>query len=292
MKELIFAGDSHTGVFGPFSDEILAIYSGSALTMDSFSRGRSDAYWDLVTFLNSINIKDCSLILCMSEVDVRVHFWRDMPVLEARGMGFDEFLQEKVDNFVKRVASFAQQMGFSRIILWGAPASQLTNHNHTEELPATGDNITRNILTHMLNTRIIQAIATSPTPLRFATPFYGMISEDFVTNTSLLRDGVHLNSNLRDYCLQLIRPLVEDAAIATFSQLMYTFKDVSFVYKSISRELPEVNTSTLFRTWIQGGGGSDISIRNKFGEFFLAKPQIEDGSRVGYKELVLRRMES
>jgi hypothetical protein len=164
-KSLIFAGDSHTGVFYPYSEEVMSIYTRGALTMDSFSRGHSDAYKNLMEFLGALNLCDATLVLCLSEVDIRVHFWRDMPIYASRGMDFKEFLQIKVDAFIDRVNLLAQQMRLENVILWGAPASQLTTENQTEELPATGDNQTRNILTHMLNQTII--------PFRHAVLWYG-----------------------------------------------------------------------------------------------------------------------
>lgn len=68
-----------------------------------------------------INFKGCSLVLCLSEIDVRVHYWRDMPLLQARGMNFEAFLQAKVDSFIARVDELAGEMQLPSIILWGAP---------------------------------------------------------------------------------------------------------------------------------------------------------------------------
>ena len=287
-KSLIVVGDSHTGIFHPKSEEIMAIYTRGALTMDSFSRGHSDAYKNLVEYLQSLNLSDTTLVMCVSEVDVRVHFWRDMPIYAARGMDFNEFLRDKVNAFIDRVNILAEQTKLKKIILWGAPASQLTTENQTEELPATGDNQTRNILTHMLNQTIIQTIVSRPTVLHFATPFYGMVSSDFITNTSWLRDGVHLQFGLRNYCMELLRPLVEHTAIATYSNAYETLKDTQMEYQCIKRIPSQITNLSFFRSWVQSKPISAITLNNQFGDFSLVS-HLEDISNENYyHELVLR----
>jgi len=290
MNHLIIAGDSHTGVFHPFSDEILARYTRGALTMDSFARGQSAAYKDLVEFLKSLNCKGCTLVMCLSEVDLRAHFWRDMPMLESRGLSFDEFMQGKVDAFIARVNQLAGEVALANIILWGAPASQLTRDNHCEELPATGDNMTRNALTHLLNHCLIRTLAKGGSPLRFATPFYGMVSDELVTDTQWLRDGVHLKFALKGHCLSLLQPLVERSAMVTFSKRYDDFKAARFELQSLSRESHAVGPSAAFRSWIQSGGASSISLNNRFGGFSLLDSPHALGPQQAYRELVLRRV--
>jgi len=301
MKKLIFAGDSHTGIFRPFDserhskiftplrDDTLAIYHRGALTMDSFSRGSSVAYRELVDFLSMLNYKGCSLILCLSEVDLRVHFWRDMPLLESRGISFEAFLQGKVDRFIERVDALAYEMQLSSIILWGAPASQMNTMNSTFELPATGDSVTRNILTHMLNKCILKAITTRPTKLRFSTPFYGMISEDFETDPTWLHDGVHLNFALREFCFGTLQQVIDQTALATFGSKYYDFEPAIFEYQSIARDYAEVGSTRFFRTWIQSDVQSELTLENAFGKFALVRSIEEAAVKSEYHELVLRK---
>jgi hypothetical protein len=318
MKHLIFAGDSHTGVFHPFSDDTLAIYTRGALTMDSFSRGQSAAYLDLVAFLKSVNRSGCTLVLCLSEVDLRAHFWRDMPMLAARGLGFDEFVQERVDRFIARADALAAEVGLANIILWGAPASQLTKDNHSEELPATGDNMTRNALTHWLNHCLIRRLGRGGSVLRFATPFYGMVSDDLVTDTRWLRDGVHLKFELKAHGLALLQPLVERSAVATFSTRYEHFKGLRFGLQCLRREAGAVGASAAFRTWVQADAEPDdddaagdtataiatpistaaqavatkppLTLNNQFGRFSLLDSPHQLGQQRPYHELVLRTL--
>jgi hypothetical protein len=289
LKKLVFAGDSHTAIFRPLTDDVLAIYHRGALTMDSFSRGNSDAYKDLVEFLTSINLKGCALVLCLSEVDIRVHFWRDMPVYESRGMPFGEYLDAKIDSFLARVETLGQLLNLPNIILWGAPASQTTMDNHTEELPATGDSVTRNIITHLFNTRLIQAIATRPTRLQFSTPFYGMVSDDFVTDPTWLHDGVHLNFGLRNHCYQMLQPLVDGSTKATFAAKFHAMRDLGFAYLSQAREQRDLHFSPFFRTWIRSDANAEISLVNSLGKFSLFRRFSEVGTDQTFNELVLRR---
>jgi hypothetical protein len=289
MKKLVFAGDSHTGIFRPITDDVQAIYHRGALTMDSFSRGNSEAYRDLVEFLTSINLKDCALVLCLSEVDIRVHFWRDMPIYESRGMGFGEYLDSKIDSFLARVDALAQMLNLPDIILWGAPASQMNMNNHTDALPATGDNVTRNIITHLFNTRLVQAVATRPTRLLFSTPFYGMVTDDFVSEPTWFHDGVHLNFGLRNHCYQMLKPLVDGTTKATFATRFNDMKDIRFAYLSQARSTADASRMPFFRTWIRSDAPAEISLVNCLGQFSLFRSITEVGAGDTINELVLRR---
>lgn len=301
MKHLIFAGDSHTGIFrdfaGPrhsplfraFRDDTLAINHLGALTMDAFSRKNSPAYKTLTDFLALINFKGCSLVLCLSEIDVRVHYWRDMPLLQARGMGFEAYLQTKVDSFIARATELADEMQVPHIILWGAPASQRDSDTSTADLPVTGDNQTRNILTHLLNTRIIRTISSKPGKLRFATPFYGMVSDDFVTDTQWLHDGVHLNFALRDHCFDMLEPLVNNATLATFNPRFYDLQQARFELQSLGREHANIASAPFVRTWLQSDAPAALSLSNALGQFALVQSLAEVGEKSRYHELVLRK---
>jgi hypothetical protein len=301
MKHLIFAGDSHTGIFrdfaGPrhsqlfraFRDDTLAINHLGALTMDAFSRKNSPAYKSLTDFLALINFKGCSLVLCLSEIDVRVHYWRDMPLLQARGMTFEAFLQAKVDSFIARVDELAGEMQLASIILWGAPASQLASTQGTADLPVTGDNQTRNIVTHMLNSCIIKAISNRTCKLRFSTPFYGMVSDDFVTNTTWLHDGIHLNFALREHCFELLESVVDQSTLATFAPNFYELQHSKFELQSLAREQADIANAPFFRTWLQSETPSALSLTNEFGQFSLVQTLSEVGEKSRYHELVLRK---
>jgi hypothetical protein len=289
MKRLIVCGDSHTGVFFPFSDEILAIYSRGALTLDAFTRGQTPAYVDLVAFLKSLNRHDCSLVLCLSEVDLRAHFWRDMPMLEARGLGFDDFLLERVDAFLDRVQALSAEVNLPDVILWGAPASQRATHRHSEELPATGDSITRNALTHLFNSCLMRRIVQGGTALRFATPFYGMVDDDLQTDARWLRDGVHLRFELKPHCLELLQPLRDGNAVATFSRRHAQFEHARFELVCLEHQGRSLGDASPFRTWIQDGGDARLRLKNRFGSFaLLPSPHHTDPDR-SYAELALRR---
>lgn len=301
MKHLIFAGDSHTGIFRDFAgerhsplfrafrDDTLAIQHLGALTMDAFARKNSPAYKNLTDFLALINFKGCTLVLCLSEIDVRVHYWRDAPLLLARGMALDAFLQAKVDAFMARVEELADAMQTPCIILWGAPASQRDSDSSTTELPVTGDNQTRNILTHMLNTCIMQTIARRPGKLRFATPFYGMVSDDFVTDTQWLHDGVHLNFALRDHCFDMLAPLVDQSSLATFNPRYYALQDSRFALQSLARERTDMTRGPFVRTWLQSDIPAPLSLSNALGQFALVQSLQEVGEPSRYHELVLRK---
>jgi hypothetical protein len=142
----------------------------------------------------------------------------------------------------------------------------------------------------MLNLRIIQSISSRPTRLRFATPFYGMVSNDFVTDTTWLRDGVHLQFTLRSHCMQLLQPLIEKSAFATFSNNFYNLKDVQIECQSIERIPQDVPSSSFFRTWIRCEKKTGITLKNALGEFSLLKSFAEIDASVPYYELVLRKV--
>ncbi|MGI9211900.1 MAG: hypothetical protein ACR2HF_05465 [Methylococcaceae bacterium] len=288
-KSLVFAGDSHTGVFYPFYDEVMAIYDRPGFTIDSFSRGQSQVYLDFVQFMKSLNRNGMTLVLCLSEVDIRVHFWRDMPILAARGMSFNAFIAKKISVFINRVSVFANELHISNIILWGAPASQLTTENHTESLPATGDNQTRNILTHLFNLEMMRQISASTGVLRFSTPFYGMVNEDFITNPQWLRDGVHLKFELRSYCMSLLFPLIQLQSMVTFSSQFDFFMSFVFELNVLEKSVNETGYLHFFRTWVKDINSSNLILNNHYGNFCLVEKLSDLQGINKYYELVLRR---
>lgn len=294
-KKMVFAGDSHTGVFYPFYEEVMAIYDRPGFTIDAFSRGHSQVYKDFVEFLMSLNRNGMTLILCLSEVDIRVHFWRDMPIFAARGMSFEKFIANKVAGFIRQVHTLVGETRISNIILWGAPASQLTAENHTESLPATGDNQTRNILTHLFNTEMMRQVAGSGGVLRFATPFYGMVNEQFVTDTRWLRDGVHLKFELRPHCMSLLLPLIEMQSSVTFSKHFDPMAQMRLEYQLAEKSLAEMQNIYYFRTWVKtdktGAETTGLTLDNSFGHFRLIDRFDDLQERSSYQELVLRRIQ-
>jgi hypothetical protein len=117
-----------------------------------------------------------------------------------------------------------------------------------------------------------------------------MVSPDFITETSWLRDGVHLQFSLRSYCMQLLRPLVERTALATFSNTFENFKDMPVELQCLRRELNQLDNLSFFRTWVQTTQEKALTLKNQFGDFSLVSHLEELGDECTYHELLLRRL--
>jgi hypothetical protein len=151
----------------------------------------------------------------------------------------------------------------------------------------------RNILTHLFNTEMMRQITRNGGVLRFATPFYGMIDPQFVTDTRWLRDGVHLKFELRPHCMSLLMPLIEAQSSVTFSNHFDPVARMGFEYQLAEKSLAEMQQIHYFRTWVKteqsGAETTGLTLDNPFGHFRLIDRFTDLQGCSTYQELVLRR---
>ncbi len=290
MRRLIFVGDSHTATFRPFSPGTLASFHPGALSADALTRPNHDLTQQVLAFLSCMNPAAGVLVLSAGEVDIRAHYWRDIPVLVSRGMPVEAVVETKVRAFIAAATGLAGHFGFPEVILWGPPASTLPGTASNVEFPTTGDNRTRNILTHLFS-RTCHAIAKGGHPrFRFATLFYDMVSEDFETEPGWLDDGVHLSSRLQPVCLDRLAAVVAGNATALAENRLQRFNQLSPVVSTAPLIFPTTVPATLsHRAWISTPTAPQISFGNIPGPGFALTHDVSNRSAGEHiTELVLR----
>ncbi len=291
-RKLVVVGDSHTSTFTPFDENIAAIFYAGPITADAFCRVQHELTQQVLKFLSSINPRDVVLIFCMSEIDIRTHYWRDIPILMSRGMALKDFIEHKVSSFVNQTTSICKQLGFSDFVLWGAPSSQLAGAAYDEQFPATGDTITRNILTHLFNKCCLAIVESGHSHFRFSTPFYHMVSNGFDTDPTWLTDTIHITNAMKSFCLGLLGPIVAGNARATAGERIKMLGQADFGLATVplassigdGRSLP-------YRTWVSDTHQPQIACADpKIGGFTLLKDlqRMDESSK--RMELVLRNI--
>lgn len=288
-NRFIVVGDSHTATFRPFDASIAAIYQPGALTMDAFCRPEHELTLAVGEFFKTINPDIGTLVLCMSEVDIRVHYWRDLPLLLSRGMTIQDVVVMKVRAFVERATAVCQHFGFPRFILWGAPASNVGGAAVQGDFPITGDNVTRNILTHMFSSTCIDLARAGHPLFRFATLFYDMVSDDFVTDPTWLADGIHLTNAIKPLCLSRLAPIVAGDVTAVAGDRMARLRERTIDLATVPvTDAGGTNASLARRGWLETPGEPQIRLDEARPGFSFVQDVGAAARREPVQELVLR----
>lgn len=288
-NRFIVIGDSHTVTFRPFDASIAAIYHPGAITLDAFCRPGHELTLQVGEFLKTINPDNGTLVFCMSEVDIRVHYWRELPLLMSRGMPLEQAIAMKLRAFVDRATAVCQQFGYDRFILWGAPASSPDGTASEAQFPTTGDNITRNILTHIFN-HLCTGLARSGHPtFRFATLFYDMVREDFATDPTWLLDDIHVSNSFKPLCLERLEQIVSGQTAVAVGERMDRFHQRAWALgvRPISAASGH-SQSWSRRGWLQVAADPQIRFDDKEPGGFSFTEDVLAAARAGpVKELIL-----
>jgi hypothetical protein len=291
QRKLIIVGDSHTSTFRPFDADILAIYHPGPVTADSFTRTNNELTQQLLAFMSCLNPDSGALVLSMGEVDIRAHYWRDIPLLVSRGMPLDGIIEAKVRAFVQAVTATCNHFGFREAILWGPPASKLPGAAEHAEFPTTGDTVTRNVLTHLFS-RQCHAIASAGHPrFRFATLFYDMVDDNLRTDPIWLADTVHVSPQFKPLCLEALAPVVAGDAAAVAGTRMTRLNRQSFQLTTTPLVWPPGDPEALpHQAWIGTADNPQIRFGDSspFG-FSLARNLRARTGAGDMVELVLRK---
>ncbi|MBL8200616.1 MAG: hypothetical protein JNK40_06560 [Chromatiales bacterium] len=291
QRRLIIVGDSHTVTFRPFDADVLAIFHPGAVTADAFTRPNNELTQQVLAFLSCLNPDGGTLVLSMGEVDIRAHYWRDIPLLVSRGMALEAFIEARVRALVQAVTAACNHFGFREAILWGPPASKLPGTAEHGAFPTTGDTVTRNILTHLFS-RTCHAIASAGQPrFRFATLFYDMVDDDLATDAGWLADGVHVSGQLKPRCLAALAPVVAGDAPAFAGPRMASFNRQVFELTAAPLARPPGQSSALpHRAWISTAHEPQIRFSDSAPVGFSLAQALQDGTAGDdVAELVLRR---
>ncbi|MEO7387599.1 MAG: hypothetical protein ABIX37_11735 [Gammaproteobacteria bacterium] len=272
--------------------DTVAIFHPGAVTADAFARGNHDLARQLVDFVSCLNPGIGALVLSMGEVDIRTHYWRDLPILVSRGVSVQQVIETKVRAFVHQVTGVCEHFGFPEAILWGPPASNVPGTASNEEFPTTGDNATRNILTHLFS-RECFAIANAGHPrFRFATLFYDMVSDDFGTQPGWLADGVHMAPDLKFRCLDRLAPVVARQVTAVAGDRIDRFNRLSFQLADVPVSSSEGNGVALpYRTWLSTDHSPQIAFGGTTSGYSLADGLSGKSTAEPVSELVLRSLD-
>lgn len=212
MKQLalpLIIGDCHALLFRAAKTLPCQVAHVGPITADAFCRRQSPMrrHFDQL-ILQTGGVAQRTVVLSISEIDIRAHFWRDLPIVVARGMSLEQFVQRRVAGYLDEVKNFIDETGASRVVLWGPPASLLGQAPHNDEFPTAGSNRTRNLLTHMFNHSVAATAPGVSDRIGFASMFYDMIHDDFTSNSSWIPDAIHIPEDRVTYCCERLEPVL------------------------------------------------------------------------------------
>ncbi len=245
-------GDSHTWVFRGRG----VVYSPGPITARNFTSENNSYKQDLDSVFNAMAKSGDSLVLCVGEVDMRAHYWRDFPVFYARGVSIEQFIMNNVAKLYDAIQLTLNTYGFDSFVLWGAPAASIEGKLYNKDLPFVGSTTTRNILIHLFNLSFIKCMLSNPKfhKMGFSTLFYNMIDAQVNSTTNFVTDGVHLDEKLYGNVIwEIVSQIISNrsemvnekiALGALFDQL----KDHS--YRPVLKNFTAVERDSLFDTWI------------------------------------------
>ncbi len=199
----LIIGDCHTMLFRAVCESPLQVAHVGPITADAFCRPLSPMRKQFDAILaDAGGVAGRVVVLSISEIDIRAHFWRDAPVLLARGMPVEKYLQHRVTVLLDALETFRATARPSQIILWGPPASLLGQAPHNDEFPTAGSNRTRNILTHIYHRLLADTIVKADLKISLASMFYDMLNPDFSSNESWIPDAIHIPAEKASDCFQ------------------------------------------------------------------------------------------
>lgn len=150
-------------------------------------------------------------ISCFGEIDIRVNLSKQF------------IFSGDVTQIVRTAQVYLQEISkiqASQIFIWGPPPSARDDGMFNPDLPAFGDNRTRNYVTHIFNLALLNGIQKY-NHLRFATLFYDCIDDNLVTKPGVLYDGCHLSTDLQDFAKIMLHSLVVSGSKASFNHKQF-----------------------------------------------------------------------
>lgn len=240
-------GDSHTAVFNGKN----IVYTPGPITARNFCSHGNQYRLNIENLLNECAKPGDSLILCLSEIDIRAHFWRELPIFYSRGMTINEFIKIRVDLLIEELKYFSKTYAFDTVILWGAPPASLGSKEYNPDFPFVGCSKTRNVITNIFNASFIARCTqlVGEPRIVFSSPFYDMVSDEFATDTHFLPDGVHLDNQLHNSVWDRVTILLENRdLIYSVDSKFHKMKnaEVAFVEKDYTLN----DKKARYNTWI------------------------------------------
>ena len=192
---LVF-GDSHSNMFAGVAG-VIHRHSPEAVTARRIADPEFQPIWSGLNLWLLQHQGAPALVLSVSEVDIRAHFWRHLPRAVTAGKSVDDFLASLAQELLQGLLRIQQKYSIGRIVLWTAPPAT-ANTTYNPAWPFVGCVSTRNVLIHLFNCEIQRQIASDPS-IFLATGFYDYIDPvRYLPRDHIPSDGVHWHDSLRD----------------------------------------------------------------------------------------------
>lgn len=208
MLPIILLGDSHADIF----QHRVASRFPNLTVVPTARRFANFAFLDLWSRLDPwlSQYADHTLVLCVNEIDIRVHYWRHLP---RSGQSCDHYVKDLAQQLFASISEVVIKYKLAQCLLWGAPPAQARS-GYNRDWPYCGPTQVRNKLIHLFNYFFHGLVRTNPeSRVKFVTAFYDYVDLDFQSPNFVSSDGVHYNQDQADRLWDRIQ-------LATLSQSM------------------------------------------------------------------------
>jgi hypothetical protein len=285
----LLVGDSHTGIFHGQPNMVVYGHDDGLYTARNYAELIDQPESRLNGFYESFKGPNTNVILCIGEVEIRAHWWKHIPFEYSKGTDCNFYIKECAEKLYQAIKTTVDRYGFSSIVLWGAPpATSRTDYNPV--WPFIGSVSTRNILTHLFNSAILECINQDPneTRIKFATGFYDYIDPlTYLPTLDIPSDGVHWAPPLRDFIWNIVSTLLTGDYRIYVHPLFDQLRTQSFKISSTIAK-----PTWLYDTWISGKDlqnpeehSRKIAINNE--EYYLLRLENQNAFPSSYTELCL-----
>lgn len=200
-KNILLLGDSHADIFQNSPNvQRFANHAVVPTAQRLVDLNYTDLWSRLDPWLASAPA-DSDLVICINEIDIRVHYWRHLPRSELTIL---QYIHELAHKLYSRLVYIHDHYGLRRCLLWGAPPAS-PNAGYNADWPFCGPHTLRNRLIHLFNRAFIDLVVSSgSSAVSFETAYYKYVSSDFTTKDFASNDGVHYQAQIRDQLWSLI----------------------------------------------------------------------------------------
>jgi hypothetical protein len=150
---MIIVGDSHTQVFNGRGN--VHTDDPDIFTQRDFINSIADPNSALTKFFQ--NNQGNSLILCLGEIEARVHWWKHLPVSYVEKNTITDYLVDRADQIYQALKTTVDTHNLPKAVLWGAPPAVIKD-DYNPHWPFVGSRETRNIMLHIFSCAFINCI--------------------------------------------------------------------------------------------------------------------------------------
>jgi hypothetical protein len=214
---ILLLGDSHTDIFHgrQYVNRFeMSQCQSPIFTVHRFCNSNDELWNKLDTWFKINTNQPSSLIITGGEIDIRAHFWRQIPRSYVTRQDIEIYISNTAYKFLDALQMIIEKYQLEKIVIWGAPvAGEKADYNF--EVPFVGSSQTRNILVHLWNKTLLQAIDHDPR-ISLATAYYNFINPEnyFTTQTNTSHDGVHWHHSFGNlFWEKFIDPALQGSSI-------------------------------------------------------------------------------